>query len=58
MGFLLFYYLDFFREYSNIKGMERGTFFTGIVPSFLHYGTIFIMFLIVIRKYRRNHNFI
>lgn len=58
MGLLLIYYLDSFREYSNMKAMERETFYTGIVPSFLLYGTIFIMFIMVTRKDRRKCNFI
>lgn len=58
MGLLLVYYLDFFREYSNMKGMERGTFYIGIVLSFPPYGTVLIMFIKVTRKDRRKYDFI
>lgn len=58
MGLLLVYYLDFFREYSNMKGMERETFYIGIVLSFPPYGTVLIMFIKVTRKDRRKYDFI
>lgn len=52
MGLILVYDLDFFREYSNMKGMEKGTFYIGIVPSFPPYGTVLIVFIEVTRKDR------